>query len=87
MKIDSFQAQRTIDCKKVGCYIINFQRKGNKKKKDTSSLNWRNASIQLLTEIFSIVNAALIVSDRYRVIFSIMSVQYLVNNIVSIRDS
>lgn len=85
MKIDSFQAQRTIDCKKVGCYIINFQRKG-KKKKNTSSLNWRNASIQLLTEIFSIVNAALIVSDRYRVIFSIMSVQYLVNNNVSIRD-
>lgn len=85
MKIDSFQAQRTIDCKKVGCYIINFQRKG-KKNKNTSSLNWWNASIQLLTEIFSIVNAALIVSDRYRVIFSIMSVQYLVNNNVSIRD-
>lgn len=84
MKIDSFQAQRTIDCKKVGCYIINFQRKG--KKKNTSSLNWQNASIQLLTEIFSIVNAVLIVSDRYRVIFSIMSVQYLVINIVSIRD-
>lgn len=30
VKIDSFQAQRTIDCKKVCCYIINFKRKGKK---------------------------------------------------------